>query len=95
MTYVMMMYMPHNKETSNTKKEQTMWDQQNIYYTSKGMTDNKPCDALLEDVVKKLVFWKRMDCKILLAGDFNDDIYRDNIAEQLADADLNASLIAR
>ena len=52
------------------------------------MVNKEPCDALLEDHVEKLMLWKRKYCKIVLARDFNDDVYRDKTSEQLADADL-------
>ena len=51
--------------------------------------DTEPCDAILEDVVKKMLSWKQEDCKIMLVGDFNDAVYRGKIAERVADTDLN------
>ena len=73
-TYVMIMYMPHNKENADTKR-QTVWDQHKTYYTREGMVDKEPCLALFEDVVEKLLSWKQEDCKIVLTGDFNEDVY--------------------
>ena len=53
------------------------------------MVDRESCDTLLEDIVEKLLSWKHKNDEIVLAQDFNDDIYSGNTAEQLDNADLN------
>ena len=88
MTYVATMYMPHNKENFNTKK-QTVQDQHTTYHTSKEMVDKESCDALLKDVVEKLMSWKREDFRIVLTGDFSDDVYGGKVDGQSAGADMN------
>ena len=87
-TYVMTMYMPYNKENADTKR-QTVWDQPKTHYTSKGMVDKEPGQALFEDVTEKLLLWKQDNCDIVLTGDFNEDVYRDKFSERLAKDDLN------
>jgi hypothetical protein len=89
-TYVMTMYMPHNKSSGNTKL-QTVWDQHKTHYNSQGKADKEPCRALFEDVIGKLLTWKQEDCEIVLVGDFNEDIYEGKFSERLAKDDLNMS----
>ena len=66
-TYLMTMYMLHNKENVDIKK-QTVWDQHKMYSTSKGMVDKEPCMILFEDIVEKLLLWKQAHCEIVLTG---------------------------
>ena len=51
--YVMTMSMPHNKDNTDTK-QQPVWDQHKIRYTSQGLVDREPCYAPSEDVVDKI-----------------------------------------
>ena len=88
MTYIMTVYIPRNKEKANTKK-QTVWDQQKTYYTGKGVIDKDPCDILFDDIIKQLLIWKHENCGIVLAGDFNDDVYKGKLAERLRKDNVN------
>ena len=56
--YVMIIYMPHNKSSANTKI-QTVWDQYKTYYHSQGKLDKDPCHTLFEDVIRKILSWKQ------------------------------------
>jgi len=87
-TYVMTLYIPNNKKTATTKKR-TVWDQHVTYYISKGILDKDPCDILFDDVVKQILAWKRETSEVILVGDFNEDVYRERLAERLAKEDIN------
>ena len=88
MTYFMTVYMPHNRERDTTKGG-TVWDQQKIHYESEGLLEKEPCQALMEDVIEKLLEWKRDDCEIVLTGDFNQDVYKGELSKRLAEEDIN------
>ena len=88
MTYVMTVYMPHNREKDETKGL-TVWDQQKIPYGSEGLMEKESCQTLFDDVVAKLLEWKTEDCEIILTGDFNQDVYQDDFARRLAEEDVN------
>ena len=86
--HVTTMYMPHNKDNTDTKKHMVR-DQHKTHYTSKGMVNKEPCCTLFEDVVEKCVSWEQEGCEIVLVGDFNEDIHRGKFSERLAKDDLN------
>lgn len=84
----MTVYIPNNKKHAKTKKR-TVRDQHNVYYTSKGILDKDPCDILFGDGVKKLLVWKRENSKMVLVGNFNEDVYKGKFAERLSKEDRN------
>ena len=88
MTYVMTVYMPHNREKDETKGL-TVWDQHKIHYESEGLMEKEPCQALFDDVIEKLLEWKAEDCEIILTGDFNENVYQDSFSRRLAEDDIN------
>ena len=53
------------------------------------MVAKEPCRTLFKDVTEKFLLWRQEDCKIVLTGDFNEDIYRGKFPERLAMDDLN------
>ena len=58
-------------------------------YTDKGMIDKEPHQALFKDIGEQLMLWKRENCKIVIAGDFNEDVYRGRFSKILAKDNLN------
>ena len=88
MTYIMTVYMPHNRKYDKIKGL-TVWDQHKTHYEREGSPDKEPCQALIEDMTRKLLEWKREDCKIVVASDFNQDVYQDFLSKRLAEDDLN------
>lgn len=89
-TCVIMLYTPHDRSSGDTKGR-TMWDQHKTHYESQGMLDKDPCDALFGDLVEKIIQRKREDSKVVLAGDFSEDVYKGKLVQRLAEEGMHMS----
>ena len=64
------------------------WAQQKRYYKARGMSDADPRTEADSDLLHQLRRWKLQSKEIILMGDFNQNIYISDFAQQLAAGDL-------
>ena len=65
----------------------TVYKQRRQYLRQRGIFTD-PCTYFREQLVKQLLIWKANGDNIILMGDFNEDIYTGELADRLAQEDL-------
>ena len=71
-----------------TKVNLSAWAQQKCYYKARGMVDADPRTKADMDLLHQLRRRKKQNEEIILMGDFNQNIYTSNFAQQLAEDNL-------
>jgi hypothetical protein len=85
-TRVIVAYQPCQPKRRNTMGE-TVWDQHVRYHESQGEVRN-PRIMFRHDLVELLLQWKRGGDEIILAGDFNENVYHGPLSVLLEADDL-------